>query len=615
VYAGGVLVLVTAVVPVLRGDSGKRKFVNVAPAVSVTAPSAGASFMERTPLTVAANASDADGIQRVEFYAGPRKIGNTSRAPYSIVWEHPTPGDYMLTAVATDNLGAETTSAPVRIVVKRDQPPTVSLTAPHAGDSFVAPATIQLEANAADADGSVRRVYFFAKTDTVRIFIGESHAAPYTATWNNVAAGHYSLRAVAVDNLGRHGRSALVAVDVTATAPTPPPPDPATEPLVQAANLAYEGAFRLPAGFFPGSTLTQWESDRSTFDFGGTALAFNPQNNSLFVVGYDEAQLTAEVDIPAAVDVSGQALPSLDSLLTATVRQNFADVTDSLRDTVHPSGTAKKIGGLLPYNGQLYATAYESYDAFFPQQIVSHFISPLDLNVTGDVRGPFQVGGTLGVQGFAGFIDGYFGVVPAEWQPLLGGPVLNGNCCLSIITRTSYGPAASTIDPAQIGTVDPAPATSLLYYPQDHHTLGDWNVTSEFFGDAQAKGVVFPKGSRSVLFFGWKGTGPFCYDDGPTAPLCTDPVWPYKGAHAFPYVYFVWAYDANDLAKVKSGLLNPWDVVPYAGWSLTLPFAADDIMHRIEGATYDPATNRIFVTQAHGDGDRPLVHVFTVRLP
>jgi Big-like domain-containing protein len=618
VYAGSVLLLTAAIAPAIPGaDSGRKRALtlSVAPLVSVTAPSDGASFMERTPITVAANASDADGIRSVEFFAGSTRIGDTSRVPYSVTWGRPTPGEYALTAVATDNVGARTTSAPVRIVVKRDQPPTVSLTAPNAGSTFTAPATIPLAANAADADGSVRRVYFFAKTATLPIFLGESKTPPYGATWNNVAVGHYEIGAIAIDNLGRQTKSALVAIDVTPDAPPPPPPpDPTTEPLVQEANLAYEGAFRLPAGFFVGSTLTQWEADRATFDFGGTALAFNAQNNSLFLVGYDEAQLTAEVDIPAAVDVSAQPTPSIDSLLTATVRQPFADVTDGLRDTVHPSGTAKKIGGLLPYNGQLYATAYESYDAFFPQQIVSHFVSPLDLNVTGDVRGPFQVGGTLGIQGFTGFIDGYFGLVPSEWQPLLGGPVLNGNCCLSIITRTSYGPAVSTIDPAQLGSVDPLPANPLLYYPQDHHTLGDWNVTSQYFGDAQAKGIVFPKGSRSVLFFGWKGTGPFCYDDGPAAPLCTDPVWPYKGAHAFPYVYFVWAYDANDLAKVKSGLLNPWDVVPYAGWSLTLPFSGD-AMQRIEGATYDPATNRIYVTQAHGDGDRPLVHVFSVHLP
>jgi hypothetical protein len=90
-------------------------------------------------------------------------------------------------------------------------------------------------------------------------------------------------------------------------------------------------------------------------------------------------------------------------------------------------------------------------------------------------------------------------------------------------------------------------------------------------------------------------------------------VWPYKGAHAYPYTYFIWAYDANDLAAVKRGEKQPWDVVPYAGWSLTLPFTGD-FMQRIEGATYDPTTNRIFLTQAHGDGDLPIVHVFDVRL-
>src|SRR5688572_16635952 len=47
--------------------------------------------------------------------------------------------------------------------------------------------------------------------------------------------------------------------------------------LIHDSDLAYLGAFRLPGG-----TLGD-----SSFDFGGTALAYNPVNDSLFMVGHD----------------------------------------------------------------------------------------------------------------------------------------------------------------------------------------------------------------------------------------------------------------------------------------------------------------------------------------
>src|SRR5438034_1085049 len=62
--------------------------------------------------------------------------------------------------------------------------------------------------------------------------------------------------------------------------PPPPPTKAGSGPLVQASHLVYEGAFRLPA-----DTIGE-----SSFAYGGTALAFNPARNSLFLVGHDWQQ-------------------------------------------------------------------------------------------------------------------------------------------------------------------------------------------------------------------------------------------------------------------------------------------------------------------------------------
>ncbi len=89
-------------------------------------------------------------------------------------------------------------------------PPTVSLSAPAAGATYTAPASIALAANASDSDGSIAKVEFYAGATK----IGEDTTAPYTLNWSNVAAGSYSLTAVATDNAGASTVSAVVGITV-----------------------------------------------------------------------------------------------------------------------------------------------------------------------------------------------------------------------------------------------------------------------------------------------------------------------------------------------------------------------------------------------------------------
>jgi endoglucanase len=76
--------------------------------------------------------------------------------------------------------------------------PTVSLTSPANGATFTAPATISLNANAGDSDGTIARVEFL-NGNTI---IATDTMAPYAFSFTGVAAGMYPLSARAVDNLG-----------------------------------------------------------------------------------------------------------------------------------------------------------------------------------------------------------------------------------------------------------------------------------------------------------------------------------------------------------------------------------------------------------------------------
>jgi hypothetical protein len=83
---------------------------NQAPTVSIASPSSGSSVPAGN-VSISATAADVDGtVKLVEFYAGATKIGLDSISPFSMVWTGVEPNVYSLTAKATDNKGAQTTS-------------------------------------------------------------------------------------------------------------------------------------------------------------------------------------------------------------------------------------------------------------------------------------------------------------------------------------------------------------------------------------------------------------------------------------------------------------------------------------------------------------------------
>ncbi|MEZ0391078.1 MAG: Ig-like domain-containing protein [Pseudobdellovibrionaceae bacterium] len=100
--------------------------------------------------------------------------------------------------------------------------PSVSISSPVSGSSFVAGATVTVNANASDSDGSIAKVELFRNS----VKIGEDLTSPYSIAMSNMAQGSYTLMARATDNAGATKDSAAVSITVTAST-TPPPPPPA----------------------------------------------------------------------------------------------------------------------------------------------------------------------------------------------------------------------------------------------------------------------------------------------------------------------------------------------------------------------------------------------------
>ena len=91
---------------------------DVAPLVSITSPNDGATFTAPATIQLRADASDIDGtVKTVDFYDGNKLIFTETWPPFERKWYNVPEGNYSLTAVATDNNGKQTTSAPVMISV------------------------------------------------------------------------------------------------------------------------------------------------------------------------------------------------------------------------------------------------------------------------------------------------------------------------------------------------------------------------------------------------------------------------------------------------------------------------------------------------------------------
>lgn len=255
---------------------------NTPPVVSITSPAANATFKAPASVTITASATDAKGsVTKVGFYNGTTLLAEVTASPYTYTWGNVAAGTYTLTAVATDNNGATTTSSGVTIVVNSTTPPTtdsnicsgianwdatkayvagskvvynyklynakwytlnnqpdintgsgkpwdylgacpgstnqaltVSITTPVNAQRFTARAKVTITATAATTSGSIAKVDFF----NGGTLLGTATASPYSYTWNGVAAGTYSLTAIATDNKGATNSSSVVTVVVVDSA-------------------------------------------------------------------------------------------------------------------------------------------------------------------------------------------------------------------------------------------------------------------------------------------------------------------------------------------------------------------------------------------------------------
>ena len=268
------------------------------------------------------------------------------------------------------------------------------------------------------------------------------------------------------------------------TTPMAAADDPFALGLLQFSDLSYLGAFRLPDAIVNGDS----------FSYGGGPVAYDPQNNSLFV-GSGGGRV-AEVSIPTP-----STSTDINQLPFASILQGFPDPTEG---TLAEVSTARvTLDGMLVYGDRLYGAASIYYDANNTQR-VSHFSRSTNLSASSFPAG-VQWGGQVTPASCRVSWHWYIQHGRTRWEGLRS-PV-NAACRLRGARRRV--PLRSPSTPRASGRAMWRPRR----WSTIRLTIKRWGRGTTqgpmYGGSTQVSGVALVAGTRTALFIGRNGTGPF----------------------------------------------------------------------------------------------------------
>jgi chitinase len=195
----------------------------------------------------------------------------------------------------------------------RNAAPSVALTSPAANANFPGGSNIAITATAADSDGSIARVDFYADGK----LLARDTTAPFATTWSNAGNGTHTLKAVAVDNRKASTTSAATAITV-GTPDTIAPSIPSGLAATARTSSSIALAWNVSADNIGGSGIAGYDVYRngalvaSTANAGYTDTALQPATGYSYAVrardkaGNASAQSAALVVATAADTVASR---------------------------------------------------------------------------------------------------------------------------------------------------------------------------------------------------------------------------------------------------------------------------------------------------------------------
>jgi len=585
------------------------------------------SHASSTPIPVSVATRDRSATSLTD-YAAVRQViaippGQTSW-PLSVSTRHDVMDeiDESLEVLLTAATGAGISRGTATVtILDNDLPPAVSLTVPLFKEGNVGTATLlatisltsvsgfPVSVDVASADiTAIRGSDYLFQNQTVTVPAGKlSVTVPIGIVGDLTDEPNESFRLTISNALNATLSKVTQFLNVI------PDDDGPVLPLFALKDLKYLGGFRLPEGAF-GS---------STFDFAGNGLTFNPDKKSLFLASNPNNGLhVAEISIPEVLRIDGKT----NQMSVARVLQPFVDLGRLL--TINSDGKKSNpvlgseelnLGGLLVADGGLTGSMFNGYIGAEPGTSTHTHFRTSTLNLSTLTQATFQ--GLLDIRSASDHVTGrvragYMARVPDQWQAWIGAEYVTGDGGQNRIQFSSAGPALFGFDAA-----DPEGSSTrpLIYYPLSNPLQWldpGWNkaVPTQllFNGTSQIDGVVFAPGTRSVLFIGSNGVSSIGYGSGATF---RDTARQYQGYHSLngAYRYQIWSYDIDEIAAVRNGVKQPWQVKPTIfHFDLPVPEASK----YLGGVAFDASTGRMYLAQkAAGSGYTPVIHVFQLGIP
>lgn len=240
---------------------------NTAPSANISQPIHNTTYSLNNgpvdvPVVFTASDPDAGGsINRVELYVNGVLSTAVPGASIKKIFRFTDPNTYQFSGAVFDNYGKSGNPGPISIKVLAaapgNTPPVSLLTKPVANATYPSFTNIAFAATATDAGGSINRVEFY-RNDGVADSLFKTltgNLATYTYTMPGIAAGRYTFKVRAYDDLGVYSDSPAVPVIVN------------TSPTVSITAPANNALINLPASITLQANATDVDGNISKVEF------------------------------------------------------------------------------------------------------------------------------------------------------------------------------------------------------------------------------------------------------------------------------------------------------------------------------------------------------------
>lgn len=357
------------------------------------------------------------------------------------------------------------------------------------------------------------------------------------------------------------------------------------EGLLNAADLEYQGAIRIPVGTFGESRMGYTE---------GTFVVSN-NGTTAFMVGHSQHQAIAEFSLPGfSKSMSIADLPMAKNI------QPFSRFFDRV-----PSGNPESINritGMEIVSGKLVVNGVQYYDGDANNTDTTFIINNPDNLSASSVNGFIK----LSADSHA---SGWMTPIPSHYQESLRGDYMFGFASnFAINGRNSMGPSAFSLRMSDVvnGTAGKVvDMTALADYSIDNLLAEDpYNESrkNDLWTEVSAAYVGFiPDGTQTYAVFGTSGGHEsgigykITQDNG---YLCGGPC-PYRSDDVYNYYWF---FDVDSLESVARGERLAHNVRPYSYGEIEYPFENQGSVPKlIIGADFDSVNQVVYLMLGKAD--------------